>query len=239
MIHLDKMSTSTKYGIEPFICHKIPLVGKSNPHGVMFVGYKIPSVCFHYFGFTLIELIVTVTLIGILAAIAAPGMQGIILDQRLSSQVNDTLADLSLARSEAIRRAMRITVCKSSNPTATSPTCDTNTANPWTTGRVVFVDGGTVGTIDSSDTILRIKDVLDGANTSSNRMLGDSTTGNPARITYLSTGLIDVTTAGETQLRLCDKRGTAYGRAIVITNTGRVRVAPRGQDRGGNALSCS
>lgn len=239
MIRSDKIFTGPKYGIDPFICFEIPFIGKSNPSKSAFVGYKIPSVCFHYIGFTVIELIITLTIIGIVAAIAAPGMQGIILDQRLSSQVNFTLADLNLARSEAIRRAMPVTMCKSLNPTATSPTCDTNTANPWTTGRIIFVDGGTRGTIDASDTILRVKDVLDGANSSNNRMLGDSTAGDPVRITYLSTGLIDVTTAGEAQLRLCDKRGTAYGRAIVITNTGRVRVAPRGQGRDGNALSCS
>lgn len=222
----------------PFVGLMIPFVGNDHPLILPFIGKNIPFVCNKHSGLTLIELIITLTVVGILAAIAVPGMRGIVLDHRLSAQANEFLADLGFARSEAIRRGTRITICKTSNPTAASPACDTSTGNPWTTGRVIYIDGNTVGTIDGGDVILRIKDALDGASSSGNRMLGDSIAGDPVRITYMSTGLTDATTAGETQFRLCDNRGNTYGRAIVLSNTGRARIAPRGQAKTG-ALSCS
>ena len=222
----------------PFVCKKLPFVCINYPLVSTSVCERLPSVWNRQFGFTLVELIITLTIIGILAAVAVPGLQSFILDGRLTAQANDALSDLSFARSEAIRRGTRVTLCKTLDPTASSTSCDTAAYSHWTTGRIIFVDEGTAGTIDTSDTILRFKDALEGASSSNNRLLGDSTAGTPVRISYLSNGQVEGFTTGETQLRLCDSRGVPFGRAIVITNTGRVRVSPRGQAKSG-ALSCS
>lgn len=55
-------------------------------------------------GFTLIELVTVVALLGLLASLAAPGMRSLIQAQRLRSASYDLTADLILARSEALKR---------------------------------------------------------------------------------------------------------------------------------------
>jgi len=77
-------------------------------------------------GFTLIELMVVVAVMAILAAIAAPSMTGLINANRLSGQAGELTSTIQLARSEAIRRNARVTVCPSSD----GATCVSRTS--WT-----------------------------------------------------------------------------------------------------------
>lgn len=55
-------------------------------------------------GFTLIELMLTIALLGILLGIAIPTYRDVILNQRLANATNDLHAALSFARSEAVKR---------------------------------------------------------------------------------------------------------------------------------------
>jgi len=55
-------------------------------------------------GFTLIELVITVTLIGVLLAIAVPSFRSLTLNQGVKSAAFDLFAALEYARSEAIKR---------------------------------------------------------------------------------------------------------------------------------------
>ena len=61
-------------------------------------------------GFTLIELMVVVTLVAVLGTIAVPSFRDLLLNQRLAASSSDFMAAVSLARSEAIKRAQTVTL---------------------------------------------------------------------------------------------------------------------------------
>lgn len=62
-------------------------------------------------GFTLVELMVTVAVIGILAVVAAPSMTDMVNNGRTTSQAEELVSSLQLARAEAVRRNARVTIC--------------------------------------------------------------------------------------------------------------------------------
>lgn len=98
-------------------------------------------------GFTLLELMTAVAVLGVLLALAGPGLADFVEESRLSGSARDFVVDLSLGRNEAVMRGQRVTVCTSADGT----TC---TNDSWNGGRIVFIDGGTVGDLDAGDFIL-------------------------------------------------------------------------------------
>ena len=66
-------------------------------------------------GFSLVELMVTITVAAILLAIAVPGFRDVIHRNRVSSASNELLASLSYARTEAITRGQLVSMCPSTD----------------------------------------------------------------------------------------------------------------------------
>lgn len=64
-------------------------------------------------GFTVIELMVVVAILGILVAMALPGMRETILTSRVRSAASDMYSILIKSRSDAIKRAANVTVAAS------------------------------------------------------------------------------------------------------------------------------
>jgi len=82
--------------------------------------------------FTLIELMVTLTVLAILLVVAVPSFDGIRLSNRLTSYATELLASSQLARTEAIKRNAPVTLCVSSNGTSCA------TSGGWESGWIVL-----------------------------------------------------------------------------------------------------
>ena len=105
-------------------------------------------------GFTLMELMVTLSVAAILLAIAAPSFTSIFNTNRLAGSANELLATLQSARIEAVRRNLRTVVCRSDD----GSTCNTAGGN-WG-GWLAFVDTNANGVYDpgpvpTGDVLLR------------------------------------------------------------------------------------
>ena len=83
-------------------------------------------------GFTLIELLTTVVVASIVLAIALPSFKDQANNTRALAMGEEFSTALNFARSEALKRSKRVTVCAS----ADSLTCSAD----WTKGYIVFVD---------------------------------------------------------------------------------------------------
>lgn len=75
-------------------------------------------------GFTLVELMVTVAIIGIVAAVAVPAMQSMIMSSRLNGAAEELTSAVQVARSEATRRNATVRLC----PTGDGSTCSSTAA---------------------------------------------------------------------------------------------------------------
>jgi len=69
-------------------------------------------------GFTLMELMTSVAVLGVLTAVAVPSFTNMINRNRLASQSNELLSAIQFARIEAIRSNARVTFCGSDSATA-------------------------------------------------------------------------------------------------------------------------
>src|SRR5688572_25899568 len=147
----------------PFVCKLSPFICHGTTSSMPIVCFYRPSVVYteKNNGFTLIEILVTVAVVGVLVALAAPAFTSFIANQRISNNANELLTDLNLARSEAIKRAARVSVCKTANPNLAAPICNGTDADRWTTGRLIFTDTDGDGVIDAGDQILRIRQEIE------------------------------------------------------------------------------
>lgn len=197
-------------------------------------------------GFTIIELMTVVAVLGVALGIGVPAMNQFILDNRLTSQLNSLSSALAVARSEAIKQNQRTVVCVSSD----GATCAVS-GTDWNNGWIVFVDRNTDFIPDLSgadgcaagatnDCLISVQGNLNGVNT----LRG--ATGVKKLIAYLGNGTAGCPGVGtktascvnaSSYFVLCDQRGATYAKAFAISSTGRTSIITSKPN--GGALACT
>lgn len=116
----------------------------------------------HKRGFTLIEALVVLAIVAITSAIVIPGMSGFVYDSRVSSNVNEFIGAMTLARTEAVKRGRLVTICLSSNADNPLATCDGG-GSDWAKGWLVYEENSTstgVGSYDAGETVVQRRGAL-------------------------------------------------------------------------------
>jgi type IV fimbrial biogenesis protein FimT len=170
-------------------------------------------------GFSLLELFVTLATVAILLTVAAPSLRQFAMNARRDEQVNALLRTLHAARSAAILRAEPVVICKSRD----GKRCAAD-ASAWSGGWIAFAnrDRDSPPQLDADEPLLVIQPRSDRIDVRANRNA----------VTYWPVALAGTTAT----FVFCDARGTNAARAIIVSQTGRPRVATR--DAAGKPLRC-
>jgi len=157
-------------------------------------------------GFSMVELIVVLAVIGILLSIAVPPFRDFLRNNQLASISHEFVASTNLARSEAVRRGGRVTLCRS----ATGAAC-AGSGN-WDQGWIVFADPDNDATVDAGEEVLQVHRAVQGGST----LVGNINV--VSRITFDAQGRPGQ--AGT--VTLCN---TGEGVDIILSPMGRLRTA--------------
>ncbi|MDC9725493.1 MAG: GspH/FimT family pseudopilin [Gammaproteobacteria bacterium] len=161
-------------------------------------------------GFTLLELMITLSIAIMLITIGLPSFTNLIRDSRMTANANDILTALNYARSEAVTRNVQVTILKQGGA-----------SKVWDGGWQIFTDLDRDGVLDLDDTLLKVHEAI-----SANYTL--RTGGTFANwVAYLPDGLSvgSGSSLGNDSFKLCDtSEDKASSRKILVNRVGRARV---------------
>ena len=172
-------------------------------------------------GFSLTELLLAMALLGIVTGFAVPSLRALHLDAARTTQVNQFVQSIHLARSEAMKRNAVVSMC----PSRAGRTCDAAGTPAWDMGWLVFenMDRDSPAVLDPGEPVVQAY----------GRWPEGQIRGNRATLSFRSYGQSGVTAT----YVFCDARGSVAARAVIISQAGRPRIATRTAT--GSALDCT
>ena len=186
-------------------------------------------------GFTLIEVLVVVSILGIILGLAIPNLQDFVRRNTVSSIANGFYAGITQARTEAITRNTCVSICQSDSTqnaiSGGTVSCVTTGPNNWLRGWVIVTnpscDSGDTNPADTSNLlkpgveILRVNQPL-----SDGYEIVDASGGADRRIMFDARGLIPgINATSNLTLRPFDTSiDDIYRRQICISSSGRVTI---------------
>jgi type IV fimbrial biogenesis protein FimT len=171
-------------------------------------------------GLTLLELLVVLAVASIVLTVAMPAFQHTVAGGERTAAINTLVTALLLARREAIKRGEAVVLCK----TTDGERCERSENTSWAAGHLVFVnvDGDHPPWLDHGEPVLLRGGELTGVSIAANRSA------------FILRPIPRRSTNGT--FTICDRRGAAHARALVVSYTGRARTAEREPD--GDPLQC-
>jgi type IV fimbrial biogenesis protein FimT len=173
-------------------------------------------------GYTMVELVATMTVAAVLASIAVPAISSFVYKNRTWSEANSLVLSLNYARSEAIKRDVTVSVC-------TSPNIATCVGGAWQNGWIVRVNDPvtpvvleTVGQFGNNNTMSEASGISE---------LQFQPNGS---VVFVGAGVANAT------FKACDQSNAAkYARMVAVNLTGRI-VSGQGAGLGvnGAAIAC-
>lgn len=157
-------------------------------------------------GFTLAELMTTVTIASVLAFGAGPSLGTLLASNRISTSVNEFIAHIYLTRSEAIKRGHDVIMC----PSEDGVTCVKT--SQWENGWIVFPDENHNKLPDPGELTLRSHSRVKGVDIRSGKYR--------YRVKYSPLGN---SYASNTTFTFCDLHGDTPAKAVILSPSGRPR----------------
>lgn len=160
-------------------------------------------------GTTLIELLVALAVLAVVAGLAVPALEAVILNARRAATLEALVRAAWFARGEAARRAAPAVLC----PSADGATC-ADSASTWDAGWIVTLEDGSTGALRAGR----------GSDDVRARLAAN-------RAAFVFRPYDRRSTNGT--LAWCDERGEAAARSVIISPTGRPRTA-----KGSGSIGC-
>ncbi len=155
-------------------------------------------------GMTLIELMLTLLIAGIVMILAVPNMNEFVKNERLTGFTNSFRLDLMLAKSKAVELNTPVIICASDD----GETC---TGDDYNQGWIVSTAPD--GNINDGELIKVQQEMTAGISV----VLNDNAL---STITFDARGFVPDVPAGSV-ISLCDDRGEDHARALTVSPTGR------------------
>ena len=106
-------------------------------------------------GYSLLETMITISLLAVLVAISAPSLAGFLLKNELSTTTNALFGSLSFARTHAITHQQIVHICQLDSSASTTCSDNYNSRRDWSKGWLVFADLNNNNQLDETDNLLR------------------------------------------------------------------------------------
>ena len=167
-------------------------------------------------GWTLIELMVVLVVMALLLGVGVPAFARLIEEQRVIIASTDLHGAMFLARSQAIHRNRRVTICTSSDGVQCHP------ALGWHGGWMVFEDVNANAVADFGETVVLVRQsAAASVHITGNAPVRDYVSYTPIGAARMKSGALQMGT-----ITLCAGES---GRQIVINAAGRPRVVRQHQ----------